>query len=161
MAMAVAAGSTSGHFVSGETRLILIGKTGAGKSSTGNNIIGQPIFKVDFSASSITKSCEHIMFERFGRDILLVDCPGFFDTGSSQRSLEQELKKSIVLTSPGVHAILFVVGMGRFTEEEVTSVKRFLTFFGSESKRNVIVIFTRKEELEKNGKSLKVFINSH
>ncbi|XP_048236761.1 GTPase IMAP family member 4-like isoform X2 [Haliotis rufescens] len=159
--MAVAAGSTSGHFVSGETRLILIGKTGAGKSSTGNNIIRQPKFKVDFSASSITKSCEHFMFERFGKDILLVDCPGFFDTGCNQRSIEEELKKSIVLTSPGLHAILFVVGMGRFTEEEVTSVKRCLMFFGSGSKHQVIVIFTRKDELEKNEKSLKFFIDSH
>ncbi|XP_067653442.1 GTPase IMAP family member 9-like isoform X2 [Haliotis asinina] len=99
------------------------------------------------------------MFERFGRDILLLDTPGFFDTGASQRNIEEELKKSVVLTSPGVHAILYVIGVGRFTEEEVTSVERFLTYFGSESKRHVIVIFTRGDELEKSETSLNWFID--
>ncbi|XP_048236760.1 GTPase IMAP family member 7-like isoform X1 [Haliotis rufescens] len=156
--MAVAADSERGTFVSEEIRLILIGKTGAGKSFTGNTIIGKTTFKVECSASSVTKSCEHIMFERFGRDILLVDCPGFFPTGGSQKDIKEELRKCIALSSPGVHAILFVIGIGRFTEEESNSVKKFLSFFGSESQRHVIVIFTRKEDLEQ---SLKSFIDTN
>ncbi|XP_071097992.1 GTPase IMAP family member 9-like [Haliotis cracherodii] len=159
--MAVAADSERGTFLSEETRLILIGKTGAGKSFTGNTIMGKTTFKVECSASSVTKSCEHIMFERFGKDILLVDCPGFFPTGDSQKYIKEELRKCIALSSPGVHAILFVIGIGRFTEEEVKSVDTFLSIFGSESQRHVIVIFTRKEELGSPPESLKFFIDSN
>ncbi|XP_046562912.1 GTPase IMAP family member 9-like [Haliotis rubra] len=159
--MAVAPDSRNQLFLFKETRLILIGKTRSGKSSTGNTIIGQPTFEVGCSVSSVTKPCQHAMFERFGRDILLLDTPGFFDTRASQRCIEEELKKSVLLTSPGVHAILFVIGVGRFTEEEVTSVERFLTFFGDKSKRHVIVIFTRKDDLERSEKCLNYFIDSN
>ncbi|XP_046544996.1 GTPase IMAP family member 7-like [Haliotis rubra] len=79
----------------------------------------------------------------------------------SQLFLSKETRLILVGKTGSVHAILFVIGVGRFTEEEVTSVERFLTFFGSESKRHVIVIFTRKDELEKSGKSLKNFIDSN
>ena len=57
-------------------RIIVLGKTGNGKSSTVNSLCGQKIFKVGSSPDSITEYCEAVTFEYFDRKILLVDTPG-------------------------------------------------------------------------------------
>ena len=59
-------------------RVVLLGKTGNGKSSTGNSLIGENVFKTGSSVDSITVQCEAITFELAGRKILLLDTPGKF-----------------------------------------------------------------------------------
>ncbi len=62
-------------------RLVFIGKTGTGKSKTGNSILGIEAFKSKLGGASVTKKCSYEKNFNYGREISIVDTPGLFDTG--------------------------------------------------------------------------------
>lgn len=132
-----------------EIRIVLIGRTGSGKSSTGNTIMNEKYFTAKHSSSSVTNKCMIGETKRNEVTIRLVDTPGFFDTNATSSSVKLEILECLKMLYPGPNIIIYVLRVGRFTEEEMTAVKHFLYLFGGDPFRYTMIVITGRDDLEK------------
>ena len=143
--------------------IVVLGKTGAGKSSVANNIMtdrGQPpAFKVSSGLASETKKADmtqmEIVHNKTRYNIKMVDTVGFFDTGGkiTNKDILDSIKSFFKSKVPeGVSLVIFVFKRGRYTNEEREAFRFIIDNFRKEISAISALVVTCCEELDARGR---------
>ncbi|XP_034533081.1 GTPase IMAP family member 7-like [Notolabrus celidotus] len=138
-------------------RIVVLGKTGAGKSSLANTIFGERLFKIDTTANSGTTQCEAKTKIVNGRGIVWVDTPGFFDTKRSDEEMKPEIVRCITECAPGPHVFLIVLKVEKFTEQEQAVIEKLHQYFSEEALKYAVVLFSHGDQLSE-GEKIEQFV---
>ncbi|CAL8273942.1 unnamed protein product [Lota lota] len=144
MASLDSAASSDGRAV---LRLVLLGRTGSGRSASANTILGRYAFPSSASPRSLTHHCQTHTGTVIGRNLAVTDTPGFFHTDlSPQEVTEEVLRGLLVLAAPGPHALLVTLRLGRYTQEERRALGWLRAMLGPRAPEFTLLLLTWGEE---------------
>ncbi|KAJ8371850.1 hypothetical protein AAFF_G00299450, partial [Aldrovandia affinis] len=147
-----------------ELSVVLLGSRGAGKSASGNTILGSEEFDIKKGTSKSVVKYGNVEGTTM---VTLVDTPGWwrdYSVSNTTQLVKQEVKLSVSLCRPGPHIFLLAIDTDvAFTEEQRAAVEEHLQLISGRIWSHTMILFTRvdwlgaksiEQHIEEEGKAL-------
>uniref|UniRef100_W5NL90 AIG1-type G domain-containing protein n=1 Tax=Lepisosteus oculatus TaxID=7918 RepID=W5NL90_LEPOC len=108
-----------------------------------NTILGGSVFESEYS---ITSECQKREGMVAGRRVAVVEVPDLFHAALTRDKTLAE--KCLALCSPGPHAFLLVVRVGKLTTEEEDALEVIRNVFGEAALKHTMILFSHGDELK-------------
>lgn len=122
--------------------VVLMGRSGVGKSASGNTILGRAAFESKLAWGPVTMRIQEETGTVLGKLIRVIDTPGILGSKEELKTLCRGLLQS---STPLLFLVL--VKTSRFTDEEEEAVQAAITVLGDEGLANSFLLFTGGDEL--------------
>lgn len=131
-----------------ELRLVVLGRAGAGKTSTVCSILGLQNPQQDAEAA-INQECSKHTGQAADRPVTVVSSSEWFGSTCVLEDRRRHLSSLLALSSPGPHAFLLCVPLNQPADGESKALDVLQKLLGPAAvNHNTIVLFTHTEELD-------------
>lgn len=132
-----------------QRRIVLIGRSGAGKSACANTLFGRHTFLEARWGRFHTTECQRAVVSRFGLRLEVLDTPGFLlDSDIANPKVKREIAKTIGMSSPGPHVFVFVLPTPHMHRCDVEIFQKFVHLFGEDVLHYTILLFSKVDDLD-------------
>ncbi|KAF1389009.1 hypothetical protein PFLUV_G00068980 [Perca fluviatilis] len=112
-----------------ELRVVLLGNSWSERSSVGNLILGETVFKTEEEPDC----CQRVRGQLEEKRIVLINTPDLLHPNISEEKLTEHVENCVRLSDPGPHVFLLVLQPEDFTEKHKVKLCRILEKFSDGS----------------------------